>query len=145
MTFYSYSQLLAQNNRLLLWRYGILVVLSLIAVLMLILFLRHRNDGKYRDLLIIFALSACLVGGIQFSNYQRYQTSLNQNAQIIRFLQTVSRKKDVSLKKLKTNKTVLTDKMILKMNHHYYQVNFDSDFSSYYLQRTQLIGDQEVK
>lgn len=145
MTFYSYQQLLAQTNRILLWRYGILVVLSLIAVIMLILFLRHRNEGKYRDLLIIFVLSTCLVGGIQFSNYQQYQTSLSQNAQIVRFLQTVSHKKNVSLKKLKTNKTVLTDKMILKINQRYYQVDFDSDFSSYHLQRAQIINNQEVK
>lgn len=113
--------------------------------IMLILFLRHRNEGKYRDLLIIFVLSACLVGGIQFSNYQQYQTSLSQNAQIVRFLQTVSHKKNVSLKKLKTNKTVLTDKMILKINQRYYQVDFDSDFSSYHLQRAQIINNQEVK
>lgn len=145
MQYYSYQQLLAQGNRAVLWRYGFLILLSFITVILLILFLYHRNEGKYRELLIIFALSVCLLGGIQLSHYQQYQTSLDQNAQIIHFLKTVSRDQQVPLKQLKTTQTTLTDHMLLKVKHRYYQVTFDEHYSSYHLQPAHLIHDRQVK
>ena len=122
MQYYSYQQLLAQGNRAVLWRYGFLILL-----------------------IIIFALSVCLLGGIQLSHYQQYQTSLDQNAQIIHFLKTVSRDQQVSLSQLKTTQTTLTDHMLLKVKHRYYQVTFDEHYSSYQLQPARLIHDRQVK
>ncbi|ANK60817.1 MULTISPECIES: DUF3290 domain-containing protein [Loigolactobacillus] len=139
MNFYTYRQLLQQTNRALVWRYGFLVLLGILVILLLFMFLRHRNDSKYRDLLIIVVLSAVLMIGIQINNYKQFQNSLSQNAQIVAFLRSVSKTKQVPLKYISANTTTLTDQMIIRVKKTYYQVNFDSSFGSYQLIKTQLI------
>ncbi|OLF70093.1 hypothetical protein ACX53_04590 [Loigolactobacillus backii] len=128
-----------QTNRALVWRYGFLVLLGILVILLLFMFLRHRNDSKYRDLLIIVVLSAVLMIGIQINNYKQFQNSLSQNAQIVAFLRSVSKTKQVPLKYISANTTTLTDQMIIRVKKTYYQVNFDSSFGSYQLIKTQLI------
>ncbi|ANK61612.1 hypothetical protein AYR56_02860 [Loigolactobacillus backii] len=120
MNFYTYRQLLQQTNRALVWRYGFLVLLGILVILLLFMFLRHRNDSKYRDLLIIVVLSAVLMIGIQINNYKQFQNSLSQNAQIVAFLRSVSKTKQVPLKYISANTTTLTDQMIIRVKKTYY-------------------------
>lgn len=136
--FYTYHYLTQQpshiNNIILL----INVVLLTIVIISLLLFLSHRDDGKYRELTIITILALLLTLTIQYDNWQKNRNSVNGNSQVASLIKQVSLNQHVPVKHIYSNSTILSDGMLIKINSQIMKVNLNNDNSSFELVRVHL-------
>ncbi|KRM24271.1 hypothetical protein FC90_GL000748 [Latilactobacillus graminis DSM 20719] len=116
-----------------------MIIASLI-IIFLIQYLRNRSDSKYRDLLIIFGLVGILLAGIQYTRIQQLNTAHSQQAQMIQFMKSVATAQNAKLKNVAVNTNALQQNMVVRVGHEDYQVTFDNNFTSYQLQKAQLIN-----
>lgn len=142
MNFFTYAYFVNQVNSSQNFKYIIATIFAVILVGLAFQISRHRDDNKYRDLIIIVALCGVLLLGIQFTNYQQSQSTTNQNQRTVEFLKSVCKEKKVKSSDVACSQTALTNQMVLKIKNEYYQVIFNSDFSSYQLAKASLINNQ---
>ncbi|BDR56161.1 DUF3290 domain-containing protein [Xylocopilactobacillus apis] len=140
MNFYTYDYLVKQINSSQNMKFIVAAIFGVILVALAFQFAHHRDDNKYRDLIIIFVLCGILLLGIQFTNYQQSQSSTNQASQMTSFLRNLSKDKKVKTSEISCNQTTLTNQMVVKIKKDYYQVLFNSDFSSYQLVKAALVN-----
>lgn len=142
MKFYTYEYLTRQINSFQNIKYAVAAAVAIILVVLAYQFAKHRDDNKYRDLIIIVFLVGILLLGIQFTNYQQSRTTSNQATQITNFMKSLSKEKKVKTSDLACNQTSLTNQMVIKIKDQYYQVVFNSDFSSYQLVKAALVNNK---
>ncbi|BDR58246.1 DUF3290 domain-containing protein [Xylocopilactobacillus apicola] len=142
MNFYTYDYFVNQIHSSQNVKYLVAAGIAVILVALAFQFARHRDDNKYRDLIIIVALCGILLLGIQFTNYQQSQSTTNQSTQTANFLKSVCKEKKIKASDIACNQTSLTDQMVLKIKNNYYQVIFNSDFSSYQLVKASLVNNE---
>ncbi|MCT2907362.1 DUF3290 family protein [Schleiferilactobacillus harbinensis] len=127
-------------------RYGITGVVILITMGLLLNYLRHRNNARNRDLLVLSLLVAGLAVAIQIRDIQQnYQltNSGNSNSLIMRqFMRDVAKKKQVVPDQIAANQTSLGTGLVLKVGSAYYQVTFNNDtaITTYALTKTTLLN-----
>jgi Protein of unknown function (DUF3290). len=112
----------------------------------IILFLRMKSHiaGKHRDLLIIIGLGFLILSGIQYSNYSNGKTSSSNAQNMLTFFDSISREFKVSKSNIYVNQTSLKEGMVIEIDKDFYKVTFNNDFSSYLLDKTYLMQDEEV-
>lgn len=147
MDFYSYQYFINQSEHSNLLKFGLL---SGLLVLLLVLILKQYNSRekrKYRDLVILISLVILFQVGMQINKFEVGKTNQDNSSQMVVFLDNMARSQDVSPRDLMVNAKVVKDEMLIKIKEDYYQVNLNSDFSSYKLEETFLINDtiNEIK
>ncbi|WP_125770055.1 DUF3290 domain-containing protein [Companilactobacillus furfuricola] len=144
MTFYSYNYLVEQNKTPNLLFIVVTLILVLAVVISGYLYYRNRTDNKYRDLLIIFVLSAALFVGINYNNYEKQLDVTNKTNQSLTLMRSVAKSKDVSAKKLYSNSSALTEGMLIKNGKKIYRVSFDNNQNSFTLTTVHLVDRSNV-
>lgn len=147
MDFYSYQYFINQSEHSNLLRFGLL---SGLLVLLLVLILKQYNSRekrKYRDLVILISLVILFQVGMQINKFEVGKTNQDNSSQMVVFLDNMARSQEVSQGDLMVNAKIVKDEMLIKIKEDYYQVNLNSDFSSYKLEETFLINDtiNEIK
>lgn len=137
-TFYTYDYLKRQPAITTWILIGIAIVLIIAATVSIFLFVRHRDDGKYRDLSIILITALILAACILYDNWTQKSTQVQSSTQVSTFLKNVSQAKGVSVDKITCNSTTLSSGMLVRIKKNIYQVEFNSDNSSYQLQKSEL-------
>ncbi|QWF35674.1 DUF3290 domain-containing protein [Latilactobacillus curvatus] len=140
MLFYRYSYFSNQNDFEFYLKLSLSVIIASLIIIFFVQYLRHRSDSKYRDLLIIFGLVGILLAGIQYTRIQQLNTAHSQQAQMAQFIRSVATAQKASLKTVAVNTTSLQQNMVVRVGHQNYQVIFDNNFTSYQLQKAQLIS-----
>lgn len=144
MTFYSYSYLVDQNK---MPNFIFIVVTIALAVALFITgyrYFRNRTDNKYRDLLIIFILSTFLFIGINYNNYEKQIDVNNKTNQTLTLMRSVAKVKKVSVKKLYSNSSTLTEGMLIKNGKKIYRVSFDNNQNSYTLTDANMVNNDNI-
>ncbi|UQS83781.1 DUF3290 family protein [Bombilactobacillus thymidiniphilus] len=137
--FYTYQYLTHQPNRINSVIFVINILLVIALIIFLFLFLRHRDNGKYHGLTIIAILGLLLTLTIQYDNWTKDQSNLTGNGQVAGIIKQVATNKKTSPNNVYSNSTSLTDGMILKIRNSFFEVKFNTDNSSYHLEKTQLV------
>lgn len=145
MTFYSYSYLVNQNK---MPNFIFIIVTITLAVALLFTgyrYFRNRTDNKYRDLLIIFALSTATFIGINYNNYEKQLDVNNKTNQTLTLMRSIAKVKDVPVKKLYSNTSTPTEGMLIKNGKYVYRVSFDTNQNSYTLTKANILNTGNVK
>lgn len=141
-TFYTYAYLQRQPGIRTWILIGVAILLIIAAAVSIYLFMRHRDDGKYRDLSIILITALILAGCIQYSNWTQKSNSVQSSNQVSSFLKSVSTAQKVDLKDISCSSTTLNNGMLIRIHKQIYQVEFNSDNSSYQLQKSALTNPE---
>lgn len=141
-TFYTYAYLKRQPAITTWLLIGIAIALIIAATISIALFMRHRDDGKYRDLSIILITALILAGCIQYSSWTQKSSQVQSSTQVSTFLKNVSQAKDIPVDKITCNSTTLNNGMLLRIKKNVYQVEFNSDNSSYQLHKAELTNPE---
>lgn len=133
MKFYGIEYLQAQSNLNDFFKY--IVIFSALTVLIVVfsLYMRHRLQTKYRDLTIITFLFLLFISGLQYSDYTNSQNKHSQSSQMVNFVKTLSKDKNVSINSVFSNSVQLSDGIIIKVHNNYFRLSLSADQSSYYL------------
>lgn len=133
MKFYGIEYLQAQSKLNDFFKY--IVIFSALTVLIVVfsLYMRHRLQTKYRDLTIITFLFLLFISGLQYSDYTNSQNKHSQSSQMVNFVKTLSKDKNVSINSVFSNSVQLSDGIIIKVHNNYFRVSLSADQSSYYL------------
>lgn len=142
MTFYTYQYFQNQSQSNAFLKYGIILILLLALFFVVMKNFRNRVKTKYRDLTFILLLSIILLAGVQLNDYQLGRVNKDNNSKMLVFIDSASKNLEVNKKNIAINSTNLTDQMVMKIGKRYYQVNFNTDYSSYNLEEAYIINDQ---
>ena len=137
--FYTYQYLTRQPNKVntVIWITSIVLVVG--ALFFAVLFVKHRDDGKYRDLTIIMILGLLLTITIQYSQWSKRQTSQTHNGEVVALIKQVAQQEHIKTDQISSNSTDLHDGMLLRLkNGQIYKVGLNSDNSSFTLQTAHL-------
>lgn len=140
--FYTYEYFLKQVNSSQNFKFIIAAIIGLLLVGLAFQFAHHHDDNKYRDLIIIVVLCGILLLGIQFTNYQQSRNTNNKSSQMTFFIKSLAKDKKVKPQDIYCNQTALTNQMVVKIRKDYYQVIFNTDFSSYQLVKAALVNNK---
>ena len=116
MQFYTYDYIVqrSQFNDIALY---VLSFLALIALLFATFkYFRNRLVTRYRDLIVIFVLAVAFLGGTQWNSFN--QTKAEE---------------------IHTNSTHLKQGMLVEVQGKYYEILFNSDFTSFKYEETHLM------
>ncbi len=136
--FYTYKFLTRQPNRVNAIIWTIVFILVLITIISLFLFLRHRDDGKYRELTIITILCLLLTVTIQYDQWTQNKNSRANNGQVANLIKQVATDRHVNVNNIYSSSTDLKDGMLIKMKNSVYEVELNSDNSSFQLHPAHL-------
>lgn len=136
--FYTYKFLTRQPNRVNAIIWTIVFILVLITIISLFLFLRHRDDGKYRELTIITILCLLLTVTIQYDQWTQNKNSRANNGQVANLIKQVATDRHVNVNNIYSSSTDLKNGMLIKMKDSVYEVELNSDNSSFQLHLAHL-------
>ncbi|MBP2623333.1 DUF3290 domain-containing protein [Streptococcus oricebi] len=138
MKFYSYDYVTGQISKVN-WLFLVAFVLFLSLVLFFSFKYAHaKKDGKYRELVIIFALSAVTVALMGFGQYQTNQATDNQYRTSLHFIEVISKELKVQKSQVYVNTSAETDGAIVKVGDNFYRAIAGTDPDSYLLEKMDL-------
>ncbi|MEQ7220204.1 DUF3290 domain-containing protein [Vagococcus fluvialis] len=145
MEFYTYQFFINQSSNTNLMKY--LVFISLLALLLIIILKKFhsRDKMKYRDLIILVSLGIIFMVGIQINEYEVGKTNRNNSSRMINFLENISDNQQVPASDLSVNSKYVKDEMLVKIGKDYYQINMNTDLSSFKLEETYLLNAKDIK
>ncbi|MDT2745880.1 DUF3290 domain-containing protein [Vagococcus fluvialis] len=145
MEFYTYQFFINQSSNTNLMKY--LVFISLLALLLIIILKKFhsRDKMKYRDLIILVSLGIIFMVGIQINEYEVGKTNRNNSSRMINFLENISDNQQVPASDLSVNSKYVKDEMLVKIGEDYYQINMNTDLSSFKLEETYLLNAKDIK
>lgn len=145
MEFFTYNYFVNQSASNHIYKYLLVIVALIIILLFILRRSKSKSRLKYRDLIILLSLLLVFLIGIQTNDYQKGKVEKGNYSQMLVFLNSVSNKKAIKPEKLSVNYKYLKDEMVLKIDDKFYQVNFNSDFTTFKLEETVLVNDDAIK
>lgn len=142
MDFYSYQFFIEQAEQSHYGKYAIFLGLIVILLVLALKQFRSKEKRKYRDIFVLITLAIVFFAGIQVNEFEVGKANQSNASQMAGFLESVSKSQHVPLKKLAVNSKVIRDEMLIKVDQDFYQINMNTDLSSYKLEETFLINDQ---
>jgi len=145
MEFFTYNYFVSQSASNHIYKYLLVIVALLIVLLLILRRSKSKSRLKYRDLIILLSLLLVFLIGIQTNDYQKGKVERGNYSQMLTFLNSVGNKQKINPDKLSVNYKYLKDEMVLKVGDKFYQVNFNSDFTTFKLEETVLVNDDAIK
>jgi hypothetical protein len=145
MTFYSIIYLESQRDINQIIKYLIYGALLVAMVIVAVLYVRHRQQSKYRQLGIIMLLLVLIAICGEYLQFQERESASVQNEQMIEFIRNVAKNKQVSINDVKVSSKYLNDGVVIMIGKDHYSVTLSPDRSMYTLERVYLLADSSVQ
>lgn len=123
-------------------KYYILIALLIVLILVALKQFRSKEKRKYRDLFILVTLLLVFLVGIQVNEYEVGKVNQSNSSQMLAFMENISKNQEVSKSRLAVNSKYIKDEMLIEVDDKIYQINMNTDLSSYKLEETFLINDK---
>jgi len=138
MKFYSYDYVLSQISQ----QNGIMIGFGIVLLAITGFFAfkayRDKKGTKFRELVMILALTLVAMLLVTISKYQTNQASNNQFQTSLHFIEVVSKDLGVDKSEVYVNTSTTTDDAILKVGNKYYRAISGSEPDSYLLEQIKL-------
>lgn len=138
MKFYSYDYVLSQISQ----QNGIMIgfEIALLAITGFFAFKAYRDKKgtKFRELVMILALTLVAMLLVTISKYQTNQVSNNQFQTSLHFIEVVSKDLGVDKSEVYVNTSAATDGALVKVGSNFYRAINGSDPDKYLLEKLEL-------
>lgn len=138
MKFYSYEYVLSQISQ----QNGIMIGFGIILLAITGFFAfkayRDKKGTKFRELVMILALTLVAMLLVTISKYQTTQASNNQFQTSLHFIEVVSKDLGVDKSEVYVNTSVTTDGALVKVGSNVYRAMNGSELDKYLLKKLEL-------
>lgn len=138
MKFYSYEYVLSQISQ----QNGIMIGFGIILLAITGFFAfkayRDKKGTKFRELVMILALTLVAMLLVTISKYQTNQASNNQFQTSLHFIEVVSKDLGVDKSEVYVNTSVTTDGALVKVGSNVYRAMNESELDKYLLKKLEL-------
>lgn len=138
MKFYSYEYVLSQISQ----QNGIMIGFGIILLAITGFFAfkayRDKKGTKFRELVMILALTLVAMLLVTISKYQTNQASNNQFQTSLHFIEVVSKDLGVDKSEVYVNTSVTTDGELVKVGSDFYHAMNESELDKYLLKKLEL-------
>ena len=145
MKFYSYDYVLSQISQ----QNGIMIGLGIVLLAVTGFFAfkaYHDKKGtKFRELVMISALTLLALLLISISTYQNNQVSNNKFQASLHFIELVSKELGVDKSEIYVNTSTNTDGALIKVGDRYYRALNGSEPDKYLLEKVELYKTDAIE
>lgn len=138
MKFYSYDYVLSQISQ----QNGIMIGFGIVLLAITGFFAfkayRDKKGTKFRELVMILALTLVAMLLVTISKYQTNQASNNQFQTSLHFIELVSKELGVDKSEVYVNTSADTDGALIKVGDRYYRALNGSEPDKYLLEKLEL-------
>ena len=138
MKFYSYDYVLSQINQ----QNGIMIGFGIVLLAITGFFAfkayRDKKGTKFRELVMILALTLVAMLLVTISKYQTNQASNNQFQTSLHFIEVISKDLGVDKSEVYVNTSVATDGALIKVGSNFYRAMNGSQPDKYLLEKLEL-------
>ena len=138
MKFYSYDYVLSQISQ----QNGIMIGLGIVLLAITGFFAfkayRDKKGTKFRELVMILALTLVAMLLVTISKYQTNQASNNQFQTSLHFIEVVSKDLGVDKSEVYVNTSAATDGALIKVGSNFYRAMNGSQPDKYLLEKLEL-------
>ncbi|WP_261064717.1 DUF3290 domain-containing protein [Streptococcus mitis] len=138
MKFYSYDYVLSQISQ----QNGIMIGLGILLLAITGFFAfkayRDKKGTKFRELVMILALTLVAMLLVTISKYQTNQASNNQFQTSLHFIEVVSKDLGVDKSEVYVNTSATTDGALVKVGSNFYRAMNGSQPDKYLLEKLEL-------
>ena len=138
MKFYSYDYVLSQISQQNGIMIGFEIVLLAITGFFAFKAYRDKKGTKFRELVMIFALTLVAMLLVTISKYQTNQASNNQFQTSLHFIEVVSKDLGVDKSEVYVNTSAATDGALIKIGSNFYRAMNGSQPDKYLLEKLEL-------
>ena len=138
MKFYSYDYVLSQISQQNGMMIGLGIVLLAITGFFAFKAYRDKKGTKFRELVMILALTLVAMLLVTISKYQTNQASNNQFQTSLHFIEVVSKDLGVDKSEVYVNTSATTDGALIKVGSDFYRAMNGSEPDKYLLEKLEL-------
>ena len=138
MKFYSYDYVLSQISQQNGMMIGFGIVLLAITGFFAFKAYRDKKGTKFRELVMILALTLVVMLLVTISKYQTNQASNNQFQTSLHFIEVVSKDLGVDKSEVYVNTSAATDGALIKVGSNFYRAMNGSQPDKYLLEKLEL-------
>lgn len=138
MKFYSYDYVLSQISQQNGIMIGFEIVLLAITGFFAFKAYRDKKGTKFRELVMIFALTLVAMLLVTISKYQTNQASNNQFQTSLHFIEVISKDLGVDKSEVYVNTSAATDGALIKIGSNFYRAMNGSQPDKYLLEKLEL-------
>ena len=138
MKFYSYDYVLSQISQQNGIMIGFVIVLLAITGFFAFKAYRDKKGTKFRELVMILALTLVAMLLVTISKYQTNQASNNQFQTSLHFIEVVSKDLGVDKSEVYVNTSAATDGALIKVGSNFYRAMNGSQPDKYLLEKLEL-------
>ena len=145
MKFYSYDYVLSQISQ----QNGIMIGFGIVLLAITGFFAfkayRDKKGTKFRELVMILALTLVAMLLVTISKYQTNQASNNQFQTSLHFIEVISEDLGVDKSEVYVNTSAATDGAILKVGKNFYRAMSGSEPDKYLLEKIDLHKTTDIE
>lgn len=145
MKFYSYDYVLSQISQ----QNGIMIGFGILLLAITGFFAfkayRDKKGTKFRELVMILALTLVAMLLVTISKYQTNQASNNQFQTSLHFIEVVSKELGVDKSEVYVNTSADTDGALIKVGDRYYRALNGSEPDKYLLEKVELYKTDAIE
>jgi len=145
MKFYSYDYVLSQIGQ----QNGIMIGFGIVLLAITGFFAfkayRDKKGTKFRELVMILALTLVAMLLVTISKYQTNQASNNQFQTSLHFIEVVSKDLGVDKSEVYVNTSAATDGALIKVGDRYYRALNGSEPDRYLLEKVELYKTDAIE
>ena len=138
MKFYSYDYVLSQISQQNAIMIGFGIVLLAITGFFAFKAYRDKKGTKFRELVMILALTLVAMLLVTISKYQTNQASNNQFQTSLHFIEVISKDLGVDKSEVYVNTSAATDGALIKVGSNFYRAMNGSQPDKYLLEKLEL-------
>ena len=138
MKFYSYDYVLSQISQQNGMMIGLGIVLLAITGFFAFKAYRDKKGTKFRELVMILALTLVAMLLVTISKYQTNQASNNQFQTSLHFIEVISKDLGVDRSEVYVNTSATTDGALIKVGSNFYRAMNGSQPDKYLLEKLEL-------
>ena len=145
MKFYSYDYVLSQISQQNGIMIGFGIVLSAVTGFFAFKAYHDKKGTKFRELVMISALTLLALLLISITTYQNNQVSNNKFQTSLHFIEVVSKDLGVDKSEVYVNTSAATDGALLKVGDRYYRALNGSEPDQYLLEKVELYKTDAIE
>ena len=145
MKFYSYDYVLSQINQQNWVTIGLSILLLLVTGFFAFKAYHDKKGTKFRELVMISALTLLALLLVSITTYQNNQVSNNKFQTSLHFIEVVSKDLGVDKSEVYVNTSTNTDGALLKVGDRYYRALNGSEPDKYLLEKVELYKTDAIE